>query len=80
MFDYADAANQIARKALATPIRFAASAERKSIFKVPQKPGEAISSQKSCFQDFSIFPIFLKVLMVKIELLELFSCWGMVPN
>ena len=35
--------------------RFAASAERKLIFKVPQKPGEPISLQKSCSSRFLNF-------------------------
>jgi len=49
-------------------------------FKVPQLPGEAVLSDKSCFSYFLNLGQFLKLLVVRIEFLELFSCWGMVWN
>ena len=49
-------------------------------FKVPQLPGEAVLSDKSCFSYFLNLGQFLKLLVVRIEFLELFSCQGMVWN
>ena len=60
--------------------RFAASAERKLILKVSKSPENEFHHKNHVFQDFSIFAILWKVLMVKIEFLKLFLWWGMVPN
>ena len=47
---------------------------------MPQLAGEAVLSDKSCFSKFLNFGLFLQALVVRIEFLELFSCWGMAWN
>ena len=74
---------KITRKALATPsrsIRFAASAAKFSISRCLSWPEKQFYQINRVFHIFWIRDQFLKLLVVRIEFLELFSCWGMAPN